>query len=1304
MRIIDLSGYNNNNNSLIALALATSLAKSQTKIVTSQIPSYVSKIREKDISQNVPLRLRNVLASKLRNDLINAMHNDTTLQTECFHHCIQYTLYKNTDYAAGFESFIKANKKHLGDLCAKLHNLHIEPNIILVEDALNMQTIDAVELQAFMQDFVPLVTAKTISDQLVQDFIDSKYDVKHVSKLFRLSKILNIAWNKVDANTDNAFYIKRSLEEWFFNEGIELYTLAPAEHKHMLTTALSHCRRYVGGSHDIVDNAMEVHAAVAINDNFEQLYHNYVEYVYNNNTAFSYEELSCLARKWNVRLNIDSDGSKYTSRVFNTQDLEVYLLNTNKSNWRVRAENLPFEDSIVAKMGRDYYNKISAVREVNHKYKYNSEDVKLILEKRLDQMQQKTSVKNSTRYDLQMASHSKDLDGILLNNMKLLRTKEPITLIIPCQVDSVDWDDEWFSLLIEFGHDGNISKKMCISSLSVGDDLERAGAIRTSIERAKKIVNEYYNDCSWDDKSSSIELDNYSSGVHVIENLMSALVVNNNSSLGITPTALGYRHHHVKMLNALGLNDYTKKFYKDPSQYNFKEDIINVIEENLNDTYVYSRNDISALLKSRIYDIESEKPEKLVKPIYSMVAICSLNDNNDLETIIEQEKRQELGERILLIACKLEFKETNYWVGISLSFDVENNLESSILQDASGDVPQKIIDIVESKIATVYPNCILEKDACLQQSGAASMGAYIVENLVLSAQDLTTSYNPGERVLRKQDILSLRNNMPEYYYEFMARQEGTDANKALSNESVRTLYEKQSPAIDDLFMVIDAMNRNLGILFGDKKDAEATNITELKSKYHTVINTKTGNLELQINEAVAQLGLEQRLNVKYWHNNKAGMLWSYGLPAAPAVVGTVAGVVLTTTAEVTVVAAELGVVAAEVGAVAEGVTIGGVAQVGAGAIVGPIVGGVLVIISLGLMAGTYLSRRFAQTVKEAIDAYHKAPVSDLKVHEMNLEFELARVSSGRSYFSKGLRYMHISNDLHYLAILVLAQIKLKLNKIKSLDLFEEILEKSTRDVLRGMSLVGQIEILTFHPDWNLTVNNKPLIDEMRETYLNDLAKNLNDSHEDIVAKYFENTYNSYKTMFEIAVKGSFLKSDKEFESLNAEIKSIINFKDLNILKHLKPHGRIAEISFIFSQALAYVILEEHEKKNGTAQTSSDTPSEQSVFSIKAVGKLKECKSLVREFDISEGSICIHNILRSISDFTTNYMQRYNAAAKLQNNRYKEQMQEERVASVTHVEIPIQEANLEAYNAFRDSPEAGENEVRAASSFERRQLI
>jgi len=182
----------------------------------------------------------------------------------------------------------------------------------------------------------------------------------------------------------------------------------------------------------------------------------------------------------------------------------------------------------------------------------------------------------------------------------------------------------------------------------------------------------------------------------------------------------------------------------------------------VNINYQYEDNDIQAILFARLQQLRIQNPKLFIKPIEIRAAIDNIF-GLQLEGQLRQGARYQ-GAYICLIPCNLG---NAHWVGILLEFGEKGEVRRAEYIDSSATVPI-IPETFKEQLKRVYPEAYFQTRTLSQQHDSTSCGAYTIENLLISALNISSPEESS--AIRSLHLESLRQYNPDFYSAFNKRQ------------------------------------------------------------------------------------------------------------------------------------------------------------------------------------------------------------------------------------------------------------------------------------------------------------------------------------------------------------------------------------------------------------------------------------------------------------------------------------------------------------------------------------------------------
>lgn len=425
----------------------------------------------------------------------------------------------------------------------------------------------------------------------------------------------------------------------------------------------------------------------------------------------------------------------------------------------------------------------------------------------------------------------------------------------------------------------------------------------------------------------------------------------------------------------------------------------------------------------------------------------------------------------------------------------------------------------------------------------------------------------------------------------LSRLENRDIKRMLSDYG---FSELSSIAVteeqDDTFKILIFLNDQLNSLFsGEKSKFEDERSMELlRSTYDTVINEK-GELTLTLKDMKQIEEQFAVLRTKFWSQDKWGTLWAYS--------NSVKGSAGVTAAIVLKQAYQIGLsVKALLQATRVAVTPWAIVPIGI------------------MLIAKNRERQFSSSIQEAIQHYNTAVREGEKAGfekaERILEMEFGRGKEGRYAPIRAIRWVQTSYDDYAFAHLLLAEVKTQLERETSYQEFSQAFNDARESRIKAMSLIGMIKLLSPLTKNELKINDRVINESERKKLLNEKIGILNDSYQDMVNWYFDVVRQTCQSiLLAIRKKENFLKS-------LAEINHFLNFKDLPLIRYMKPHGKLCEVIFTCTQGACLVMFNLYGIKP-ILHAKEDEEIQLEKISELARKKLEECWCLIKEFGFAD---------------------------------------------------------------------------------------
>lgn len=606
----------------------------------------------------------------------------------------------------------------------------------------------------------------------------------------------------------------------------------------------------------------------------------------------------------------------------------------------------------------------------------------------------------------------------------------------------------------------------------------------------------------------------------------------------------------------------------------------------VNPEYQYKSKDLQPIILSRVSYLLEQNPNLFRKKIFVSTAITIGNNNpKTLESFLIQAKNNSNGVRIILIPCQFD---DNHWVGILLEIEPNNKIKAEYL-DSDLIEGQEIDSSLLTQFNNALPDSLLQIKDCWLQEDSYNAGTYVVENLLRAAQCSPGTAQLDTNTMRALHLQSLEKYKPDFYMDFKQRQR---KDRPTILPSTAANVTPVSDSVDLLFTTLYKLNIHLEELFSDQvnENAMAALSSSSQELFQTVCD-EHGILRLRLLDAANNKRVAKFLPVKEWKNNKLGFIWDYSVAESVAVTGSLASY-----------ATGIGLGEAVQAYRTAGTFIQGAR--GFAAILNPWVLGPTVALTIASAASTTEAREFARQINTAVQKADTGDETQLLEAKRILEQEFKQ-----SEFVRGIRWFSTSNDQYQFAHLLLVQIKIDLKIIgfNPYNQFQTIYQEASNQFIRGMALIGQINALVKSISSEQDLNARTNLGNQ----LNSKVVILNNNHRDLTQQYLHSVVQAYRLMFAKVQNREFLKSEREFEPVRGSIDKLIKFRDLRVLRFMRPHGEIAEVMFTFLQTLCYVIYEEHYKE---ISDSAKTNKKGEAASRNAVDKINSCFELIRIYE------------------------------------------------------------------------------------------
>jgi hypothetical protein len=497
------------------------------------------------------------------------------------------------------------------------------------------------------------------------------------------------------------------------------------------------------------------------------------------------------------------------------------------------------------------------------------------------------------------------------------------------------------------------------------------------------------------------------------------------------------------------------------------------------------------------------------------------------------------------------------------------------------------------------------------------------------------------------------------------------------------VFTPVSKGLDNLFRSLIILQKRLTPLFTNEvAQFDAQQLQEIEDLYHTV-SDENGVLSLQLKNSPQMQAKFKFLSTKGLLEDKTGALKDYvpGLVIGGGSGLIVAGLCIEATVEASAAAC-----------LAEGVV--------EGAIMGArILNPWFIVPSVAFMGASwfssYMTRQLSFTIINVLDLYDKSDKSDdsrLIEAETKLKAEFGEGATGRYKLSRCLRYPSTSNEQFEFINLLLAQIHLKQGLGGCYEEFQQVIKKSTNKDIKGMALVGQLEMLSPTSRWifykkdTRGLNKEAMSTAEKAQLFEPKIAELNKSHKELVEFYFNRVWGAYNYLLDAVASGVCLRSPEEFLEQKLAINKMINFQGVTVLRHMGNKGKFAEILLNFIQGVGHVMHDTHNKY--MQQVNKDTVSGNRDESTLAKKQFSFCSSLMDGY-VSEKGPNTYEIEQDVFTIIRRYIQQY-CGAKLDDSEVDRQNtpqpvlfnvgEQRQLHKITH-----SEAEIIADNALRNDP-------------------
>ncbi|MBA2657162.1 MAG: protein kinase [Tatlockia sp.] len=280
------------------------------------------------------------------------------------------------------------------------------------------------------------------------------------------------------------------------------------------------------------------------------------------------------------------------------------------------------------------------------------------------------------------------------------------------------------------------------------------------------------------------------------------------------------------------------------------------LKDDVNTAYEYEDNDITAILNARLAELKTQ--QLLPEGIYSLAAIDNFSGQPLLENCLLAAKVDQ-DAYIILIPCNLG---GGHWTGIGLEFNAEGKIIRQAYID-SLDCSKPPLSFV-AQLQKIYPNQALRVRHLLKQDDVTSCGAYVIENLLLFAQNLDAD-NRTTIDIRKEHLQCLYHNRNNFYEDFYTRQknnrptvadiseQGQYHIKPISFSPQEVEKIKKSREIIDRIINKEFKDRLLNALKSDDRNDVGQALKIVRTTLREIVQSKDKEDEITIKELIKNL-------------------------------------------------------------------------------------------------------------------------------------------------------------------------------------------------------------------------------------------------------------------------------------------------------------------------------------------------------------------------------------------------------------------------------------------------------------------
>ena len=177
----------------------------------------------------------------------------------------------------------------------------------------------------------------------------------------------------------------------------------------------------------------------------------------------------------------------------------------------------------------------------------------------------------------------------------------------------------------------------------------------------------------------------------------------------------------------------------------------------VNSDYQYEDIDINVILENRVM-------QKKLRNIEILAAVDNITDGQLEQRLIQEQHNNKEIARIVMIPCNLG---GFHWVGILLEFfDGGEIKRAEYIDSLANEEPSSKL---QRQMRKVYPGFPLQQRVLLKQNDSTSCGAYMIENLLLAAENSEASFTSAEKI-RQTHLFALKTYNKGFYEGFRYRQ------------------------------------------------------------------------------------------------------------------------------------------------------------------------------------------------------------------------------------------------------------------------------------------------------------------------------------------------------------------------------------------------------------------------------------------------------------------------------------------------------------------------------------------------------